>query len=463
MLRPAYHTPRLSVVLLSLIKMLPLLLLFLLQSGCKPKSNYSFSADIGPLVHKNCSPCHRPGGGAPFALLNYEDVAKRAKMIAYVTGRGYMPPWPADRHYSRFLNERLLSAEEIQMLRDWYEDGCAPGDLNALKPYVYTDTARQGKPDLVLHAPAVKLQADNQDRFYVLKLPVSLPGQRYVRAVEFVPGQPSVVHHVNGHYLEFNGGTDPYAGDVLADIESSGFEAQFARLSLRNADGSLPFRVHSAVNYLPGASGLRYPAGIGGFSLGKQGAFVFNDIHYGPSRKALWDSSKLYVYFADKAPKRPTFEVMMGTNGVAPIEPPLQVPAGTVSTHVSRLSIYSDISVLTVNPHMHLIGKWFKAYALKPNGDTLRLIHIPAWQFRWQYFYTYARPLKIPKGSTIVVEAGFDNTARNPNNPFSPPRHIGERLDRGGASMRSTDEMLQFIITYMPYQKGDENIDLSKP
>jgi hypothetical protein len=29
--------------------------------------------------------------------------------------------------------------------------------------------------------------------------------------------------------------------------------------------------------------------------------------------------------------------------------------------------------------------------------------------------------------------------------------------------MRTTDEMLQFIITYMPYEKGDENIDLTQP
>ena len=112
---------------------------------------------------------------------------------------------------------------------------------------------------------------------------------------------------------------------------------------------------------------------------------------------------------------------------------------------------------------MHLIGKKIKAYAVKPNGDTVKLISIPKWQFRWQYFYTFKHPVRIPKGSTIVLEAQFDNTAANPDNPNIPPLPIGERLDRGGASMRTTDEMLQFIITYMPYQKGDETIDLSKP
>jgi hypothetical protein len=234
-------------------------------------------------------------------------------------------------------------------------------------------------------------------------------------------------------------------------------------MNLLNSDGTLPFRVHSAVNYLPGAYGVKYPKGIGGFLMGKKGAFVANDFHFGPSRKHIIDSSKIYVYFSDQAPQRATYEIMMGTNGVSEIIPPLVVKPNSVSKHLSKLTIYNDISILTVNPHMHLIGKSFKAYALKPNGDTLKLISIPNWQFRWQYFYTYQSPQRVPKGSTIFLEAIFDNTLKNPNNPNNPPKTISERLDNAGASMRTTDEMLQFIITYMPYQKGDELIDLSKP
>jgi hypothetical protein len=153
----------------------------------------------------------------------------------------------------------------------------------------------------------------------------------------------------------------------------------------------------------------------------------------------------------------------MGTNGISPVEPALQIAPNTISKHLSRTRIYTDMSVLTVNPHMHLLGKSFKAYAILPNGDTTKLIHIPQWQFRWQYFYTFTHPVRIPRGSELIVEAVFDNTLKNPNNPFNPPRLIGERTDRGGASMRTTDEMLQFIITYLPYQKNDELIDLTQP
>ena len=151
---------------------------------------------------------------------------------------------------------------------------------------------------------------------------------------------------------------------------------------------------------------------------------------------------------------------MLGTNGVSEIIPPLQIKPNTISTHHTEFKVPEDISILTVNPHMHLLGKSLKAYALKPNGDTVKIINIPKWDFRWQFFYTFKKMLKIPKGSLIRVEAVFDNTSNNPFNPFDPPQLVGERMEYGGSSMRATDEMFQFIITYLGYKKGDENISL---
>ena len=109
-----------------------------------------------------------------------------------------------------------------------------------------------------------------------------------------------------------------------------------------------------------------------------------------------------------------------------------------------------------------MLGKSFLAYALKPNGDTIRLINIPRWDFRWQYFYTFPKMVKVPKGSKIIAQGIYDNTTNNPNNPFDPPQLVGERYDYGGSSMRATDEMFQFIITYTPYQMGDEETELTE-
>ena len=83
--------------------------------------------------------------------------------------------------------------------------------------------------------------------------------------------------------------------------------------------------------------------------------------------------------------------------------------------------------------------KKFIAYGITPANDTLPIIRINNWDFRWQYFYTFEKMMKIPAGTEIVVEGTFDNTADNPLNPFNPPRTVSERE----GSMRTTDEMFQ--------------------
>ena len=107
---------------------------------------------------------------------------------------------------------------------------------------------------------------------------------------------------------------------------------------------------------------------------------------------------------------------------------------------------------------MHLIGKSFWAFAVKSNGDTIPLIKINKWDFRWQYYYTFKNPVKLESGTSIFAFGTFDNTIKNPNNPFHPPQTITQ--GNGVESMKTTEEMFQFIFTYMPYKNGDENISL---
>jgi len=179
-------------------------------------------------------------------------------------------------------------------------------------------------------------------------------------------------------------------------------------------------------------------------------------MHYGPSIEDVYDSTVFNVFYAKSPPKRPIQEFQMGTFGVSPIEPALVIPPDTVMKFITKYTVPFDLSILTINPHMHLLGKSFWAYAITKQNDTIPLIKINRWDFRWQYFYTFKKMVKIPKGSTIYVEGVFDNTKNNPNNPNNPPKLVAERE----GSMRTSDEMFQFIITYLPYQQGDENVSL---
>lgn len=434
--------------------------------ACTSSTELSFNADVAPIIFNKCASCHRSGGAAPFSLTNYKLVNRKKKTILKVTQSGYMPPWPADRNYTHFVDEKFLTTEEKETIRRWVKGGAPEGEGEPPLVPEFSNLSRIGIPDTTVWFDSVLIQGVNRDKFYIMTLPIQLDGRRYVKAMEFVPNENNLVHHMNGHLLNYDSELKKhiYSGLRVMDIEtdSASYYINFDSLQLYQDDGSKPQRIHSAVNYLPGVEATIYPEGIGGFTISEKSILVANDMHFGPIPQDKWDHSHVNLFFSDSAPKRPIHETMMGTNGVSKIIPPLVVPPNEITEHVSFLKVDSiDISVLTINPHMHLLGRSFKAYALDPNQDTIRLINIPRWDFRWQYFYTFKNPVKIPKGSVIYIEASFDNTIDNPNNPNNPPIQVAERLDRGGEGMRTTDEMLQFIITWLPYEQGDENILLS--
>lgn len=423
--------------------------------------NVTYTEHIAPLMYKNCTGCHREGGGAHFNLVNYADAKKYGAASAFVMRERMMPPWPADPHYTEFVGQKVVSERDIRLVEKWVQDGMKEGPADKMpKLPDFPKGSLIGTPDLRIPVQPYLLPANSSDKFLLVKIPFELPADTYASVVEFMPGNGGVVHHVNGDMVkyDFDKKKTVYVGENIADmIEDSTIKIAFEKLGLPNDDGSYPTLQKSVVNYLPGTYGQRYPEGLGGYKLPRKGAFLLNDLHYGFTKdKAVWDSSYINIFFSKLPPNRPVKEFQLGTIGVSPVLPDLVLQPNTVKNVYSKYTIPEDISVLTINPHMHLIGKSFKAYALKPDGDTIRLISIPKWDFNWQYFYTFKKLVKIPKGSTIVAEGVYDNTKNNMNNPFSPPRLV---KDQNG-SMRATDEMFQFIITYVPYKDGDENISL---
>lgn len=421
----------------------------------------TFTEHVAPILYSNCSVCHRPGGGAHFSFITYQDAKKYAGSMAFVTKERIMPPWPADPHYTEFKGQRVLTDRDIAILDKWAKEGAPEGPKDKMPTLPHYPTSLAGTPDMTIAVAPFFIKANSTDKFLLVKVPYELPADTFASLIEFVPGHSNLVHHVNGDMVKyaFDKKKDVYKGERTVNMEedTASIKKAYQRLGLPNDDGSYPTLQKSVVNYLPGAIGQMYPAGIGGYLLPRKGAFLFNDIHYGFNGKQdVTDTSYINIFFTKVPPNRPVQEFQLGTLGVAPVEPDLIIMPNTTKAVSSRFVVPKDISILTVNPHMHLLGKTFKAYALTPKGDTIRLISIPRWDFNWQYFYTFKKMVKIPANSTIVAEGLYDNTKQNLNNPFSPPQIV---TDKNG-SMKATDEMFQFIITYLPYKEGDENTSL---
>lgn len=431
------------------------------NDGDKLPQKVTYSEHIAPLIYQKCAPCHRPNGAAPFPLLTYDDAKRKAKTIASVTKSRYMPPWPADHDAVAFLGEKRLTRYEIDLIQKWYAQGAQAGDLAKLPPLPdYPMGSAVGTPDFVAKMEPFPIEADYKDRFLMVKIPYELPQDTFVRGFEFVPGNRKLVHHVNGHLIQYDESKKQTVrgGKRWIDNEKTDRLEAFKQLDLLNDDGTYPPLVPLVCNYLPGVEPAFYPHGIGGYRIKKKGVLLINDFHYGPSAKQVVDNSKINFFFSDKPPVRPTKELQLGTLGISEIVPKLIIPPDTVMTFTTRGKILDDISLITINPHMHLLGKKFVAFAVLPNQkDTILLVRINNWDFRWQYYYTYQHMIHLPKGTDVVVQGTYDNTKNNPLNPNNPPKTVSER----NGSMRTTDEMFQFIMTFVPYQAGDEKLDMS--
>ena len=330
---------------------------------------------------------------------------------------------------------------------------------NIPKPPEYYNRSKFGKPDLILKMQQTYLiKGDNKDNFIMLKIPYELLKDTFLRGIEIVPGNKKLVHHINAHLIQYESGAKKNlsSGVSFVDTEKKNKRQAFELLDVKNDDGTYPLLTPSIANYLPGVEASFYPQNIGGYKMKKSGAILLDNIHYGPSPVDTTDETSFNIFFSKVPPTRPVKEFILGTSGISLIEPTLVVPADSIKKFTTSYRVPEDISLLTINPHMHLLGSSFLAYVLLPDGDTLPLIRIPKWDFRWQYFYTFKKIIKIPATSIIHVEGIYDNTENNPLNPFHPPRIISERE----GSMRTTDEMFQLICTYIPYNAGDENIFL---
>ncbi|MEM7385210.1 MAG: hypothetical protein AAF514_09725, partial [Verrucomicrobiota bacterium] len=178
----------------------------LFLGACKPtdeqmakakNETLTFNQHIAPLVHGKCSTCHRKKGAGPFSLLTYEEVRKRGDMIVEVTSSGYMPPWLPSHKGLPLAGDRSLTNAEKELLAEWVDAGMPEGDpANRPETPEWPDGWILGRPDLVvsMEAPYIRA-AGSRDVWRNFVLPIPGTEGRYVRAVDFSPGNPKAVHH----------------------------------------------------------------------------------------------------------------------------------------------------------------------------------------------------------------------------------------------------------------------------
>ena len=412
----------------------------------------TYYKDVQSIIERKCAPCHRPGEAGPFSLLTYEDVSKRASFIKEVVESGFMPPWKPNNDYVHFANDRSLSEEEKKTIIKWV-DNKAPVGNPASKPPVKQNlvpgTMYSRKPDLVLKASdSFIVKGDGVERFIVFKIPYELPDSANVEAVEFFSNNKKLVHHANfavhavpDPSIDIKG-TDPYI-NLTDDDRSKFLQYQPYRKTITYYGG-----------WIPGTSYESYPKDIG-WVMPKRGVILLT-VHFGPSARDEQSMNGVNLFFKNTPIKRTVKVISFGSGGIGAkdIQPYFYLlPNVKKKFQLDLMNPGESYSIMYVWPHMHYLGKEFKAYVLTPEKDTVRLVHIPSWDFRWQEIYRFKKLMVAPRRSILHIEGFYDNTADNPFNPNNPPDVVTSTGD-----MKTNDEMLTLMMVFLPYQPGDENL-----
>ncbi len=363
----------------------------------------TFNHHIAPLLHSHCAQCHRPGGAGPFSLLTFAETAKRAAQLAAVTGSGFMPPWKADGHPDEFVAQPRLTPEEVARFARW---ASAPveGPGKAPAPPTWPAGWYLGQPDLIVTLPAgYTLPGEPSDVFRIFAVPLKVSGTKYVRGIEFHPGNPRVVHHANIRIDRTNGSRR------LDDADPApGYDGLMAR-SAEYPDG----------HFLGWTPGQIAPLVDGDLAWRLDpGTDLVVQLHMQPSGKPEPVQPVIGFYFGDRPATRTPSILRLGSQGI-------DIPPGEGQYVVEdRYRLPVNTTLLAVQPHAHYRAKDVTGTATLPDGSTRTLIHIGNWDFRWQHVYRYTAPIRLPKGTTVAMRYVYDNSPENPRNPQVPTARV---------------------------------------
>jgi hypothetical protein len=390
----------------------------------------TYSREVSRVIQEKCQSCHREGDIAPFPLATFEDAKTWAADIKRVVEEGIMPPWkPVDAH-DRFTVFRGLTGEQRRTILEWVEAGAPEGDRADLpEPLPGRGKWVLGEPDLTLTMPERYTAPRGKDMYRCFVLPTGLSEDRFVSAVDVVPGDRSIVHHVI-LYLDTTGQSEKldaaepgpgytcYGGPGI-DVGAAG-GATLSISDLLSAGNMLG-------GYTPGQRAEHLPEGVGLF-LDRR-ARVVMQVHYYSTRNTAEDQTEVGIYYSRKPVERRLLwapVVPLDSRGRLTMTIPAGAENHTVTAQFSLppLSLF-DVSAVAVYPHMHLLGRKIEVEVKRPRDSAAEsMIRIDEWDFNWQGPYEYKEPVKIPGGSTVKLSCTYDNSANNPKNPSPEPKTI---------------------------------------
>lgn len=417
------------------LKISLLLCVSLILSMAKVKAHTATWTDgIACIIYSHCTNCHNNNGIAPFSLMTYNDVYQNRFSVAASVQALSMPPFPPNQDKRKYAHANTLAQHEIDEIVDWVNNFAPLGNASQVPtPPTYSNNFQLTNADKVLKIPTYTVNTVN-DLYRCFVLPLNNANQEFIERIEVVPGNLDIVHHA----LVFQDTSLIPLNLDLAD--------PLPGYSAFGSTGSPTSRL--VFGYTPGQGVFDFGPGFG--ARVNPNSYIVLQIHYPGGVSNQIDSTQVRIKYGSSTLRNISTNAILNhtstlTNG------PLVILPNQVKTFYSQFSIQANATITGIMPHMHLLGKTIKSFFVAPNGDTTFLVDIPQWDFHWQGFYQFQKPILVPSGSMLYGEATYDNTVNNPYNPNTPPDTVFQ-------GEGTTDEMFLIYFNYTAYQPGDTNI-----
>lgn len=339
-----------------------------------------YTTQVAPLLKENCVDCHRSGGIAPWSMSSHRKLTNYSDMIEEVLLTRRMPPWDPHPAYGDFHKGHHLSREETQTLIQWIQAGSPRGEgADPLtEPLPSVADWRLGEPDAILTLPEKqRVAATGVEPYRHLVVENPFKEDVWLGGMDIKPGNRAVVHHVI-LYVKRPGSRGSGKGDFF-------------------------------IGWAPGASPIDYPEGVAKRLPANSKLTI--EMHYTTNGSVQYDETEIALYLAD-GPVERSVETRSATNTE------LDIPPGAEDArHMATYAFKKPATLYGLFPHMHFRGKWMRYELLLPNGRRETLLHVPRYDFNWQFSYYLKEPRRVPAGSWLVVTGSFDNSVSNPANP----------------------------------------------
>ena len=335
-------------------------------------SKYNYNEHVFPILRERCGGCHFAGGPAPMSLVDYIAAVPWAESIRESLIAQKMPPWYADPMGPAVKGGHMLPTKELDILLSWVVGGTPRsdektfifGDVQGVTSPTYEGPANDwsaGPPDAKIQMPAEhSLPAGKIEDDATFTLDTGLQQETWVRAVDFLPGERSMVREAVISLAN---------GPVLA-IWVPGNQAIAA----------------------PNGTAFKLPAGA------KLSLKVYYKKNWNDEQNVKTDRSTVGLYTTEAPLSGRSIEAISlaygegnggGGGGDKKFGGALKTAARVVALRPSFDQAYGSVTV----------------DAVAPTGRRVTLLRLRAPQPQWYRRYWLQEPLELPAGSKLEVTA----------------------------------------------------------